>query len=89
MEGTYSSETSVLTTLKLRHDTEDGIFHKHSRENFKSSMKFYIIWDAIQCDRMEANTLLYLGKQDCLWRLALQKLSAFVEDVANTAGLID
>jgi hypothetical protein len=36
IEELRSSETSVLTRVKLRHIPEDGILHSHRRENFKS-----------------------------------------------------
>jgi hypothetical protein len=36
MEALSSSETSVLTRVTWRHIPEDGIIHRHRRENIKS-----------------------------------------------------
>jgi hypothetical protein len=36
MEAIYSSETSVHTRVMGRYNPEDGILHRHRRENLKS-----------------------------------------------------
>jgi hypothetical protein len=36
IEVIRSSESLILTRVPLRHFSEDGILHSHSRENFKS-----------------------------------------------------
>jgi hypothetical protein len=36
MEAKFSSETSCIKRLTLRHIPEDGILHSHRRENLKS-----------------------------------------------------
>jgi hypothetical protein len=36
MEATRSSETSIYNKPTRYHIPEDGIFHSHRRENFKS-----------------------------------------------------
>jgi hypothetical protein len=48
MEGTRSSETSVLTQATRSHNQEDGILHRHRCETFKSYLML------IACNEMSA-----------------------------------
>jgi hypothetical protein len=47
MEAIYSSETLVHKRYTRRHIPEDGILHSHSRENLKSYMNLFRLWDAL------------------------------------------
>jgi hypothetical protein len=43
-EALISSETSVVTRVTRRNIPEDGILHRHRRENLKSYIK-WIAWE--------------------------------------------
>jgi hypothetical protein len=74
-----SSETSVLTSAKLRNITEDGILHSHRRENLKSyiALTGWALWRRRNVSPMRYELGFYIPEEGILHSYRRENLKSY------------